>query len=360
MRIVLATPLFPPDIGGPATDAAAVSLSLTHAGMESVICTFGTVRDLPRIVRHVWYARALFRSSRGASGIVAFDTVSVGVPAMIIARLRRIPLIVRVPGDYAWEQGVQRFGVTDTLDVFQTKKYVLPVEVLRATQRLVVRSATLVLSPSDYFASVIREWGVREERVKRIYLGVPDDRGHASIPEITGKVFFSLGRLVPWKGFPLLLELLVRLPEWQLVLAGDGPDRIALQEKAHMLGVSNRVQFLGSISHEEVMSWFARADAFVYNTAWESFSFQVLEALMQGVPIITTRVGSLPELIEDGVEGVLCSYNDIEAFVRAIKSIESEPDVWNKRREAARRKAAMFSLSESANKTVETIRMVCT
>ena len=360
MRIVLATPLFPPDIGGPATDSAAVSSSLTHAGIESVICTFGTVRGLPRIVRHVWYARALFRSSRGASGIVAFDTVSVGVPAMIIARLRRIPLIVRVPGDYAWEQGVQRFGVTDTLDVFLTKKYVLPVEVLRTAQRLVVRSATLVLSPSDYFASIIRNWGVPEERVKRIYLGVPADRRHASIPETTGKVFFSLGRLVPWKGFPLLLELLVRFPEWHLVLAGDGPDRIALEERAHMLGVSNRVQFLGSISHEEVMSWFARADAFVYNTAWESFSFQVLEALMQGVPIITTRVGSLPELIEDGVEGVLCPYNDIEAFVRAIKTIESEPDVWNKRREAARRKAAMFSLSESANKTVETIRMVCT
>jgi len=359
MRILLATPLYPPDIGGPATDAAAVSAGLVREGIEPLVCSFASVRALPRIIRHLQYVLKLLSRSRGVSGIVAFDTVSVGIPAMLVATLRRIPLIVRVPGDYAWEQGVQRFSVTDTLDAFQSKRYGFRVEMLRAAQRLVTHNATLVLSPSNYFARVIEQWGIPQERIKRIYLGIPEDEVMANAPALEGKTFFSLGRFVPWKGFPLLLELLKRFPEWHLVLAGDGPDRSTLEEKASSLGVSNRIRFLGPIPHDEVMAWLARTDAFVYNTAWESFSFQVLEALSQGAAIVTTRVGSLPELVEDGVEGVLCEHDDLEAFVRAIKSIETEPALWNKRRAAAKQKAAKFSLSASASETANIIRTVC-
>lgn len=359
MRLAIATPLYPPDIGGPATDAYALATRLKKEGSDVRVVTFGSVRTLPRVVRHVRYLTQLIRESKGADAIVAFDTVSVGVPAAIVARLRRIPLLVRVPGDYAWEQGRQRFGVTDDIETFQHTRYGMKVELLRLLQRFTVRTAELALAPSDHFAGVMQTWGIPASRIRRVYLGLPDAAMSGTAPEVEGKVMFSLGRFVPWKGFPLLISILTELPDWKLVLAGDGPLRSELEAQAQSLGVADRVTFLGSISHEYVMGWLRRADAFVYNTHWESFSFQVLEAMQVGASIITTKVGSLPELITDGVEGVLLQPDDALAFIRAIQSITDESVVWEARRKAAQERSHRFSIERSTGELIDLINHLC-
>jgi glycosyltransferase involved in cell wall biosynthesis len=296
-----------------------------------------------------------------ASCIVTFDTVSVGLPALLAARLRGIPLVARVPGDYAWEQGTQRYGVGDSMADFQIKKYGVRVELLRFVQRTVVQGARLVIAPSDYFAAVVRGWGVSHSALRRIYLGLPSTASvimPSDAPD--GRILFSMGRFVPWKGFPLLLKLLVALPSWHLVLAGDGPERKRLERMADEYGVQDRVTFLGTTGNAEVLGWLRRADAFVYNTQWESFSFQVLEALASGIPVITTRVGSLPELVEDGVEGVLCEPDDLQAFIQAVESITTERAQWENRRTAAMRKSQQFTIHASATQFVKELKNICT
>lgn len=360
MKLVLATPLYPPEIGGPATDSATLATHLLAAGIPAVVCPFSTVKRAPKLVRHIRYGYRLLQEARGASGIVSFDLVSVGLPAALVARYLGIPLIVRVPGDYAWEQGRQRFGVVDSIDAFQHKRYGPAVEALRAVQRFVVKSAALVVAPSDYFKGIVLGWGVSPERLVRIYLGLDrsdEPRMPSARPE--GKTLFSVGRFVPWKGFPLILELLQALPEWRAVIAGEGPERARLEADAKRLGVAERVRFTGPLPHAEVLGWCAAADAYVLNTSFESFSFQVLEAMLMGAAIVTTAVGSLPELITDGVEGVLCTPDDLAAFRRALVSIEKEPGTWAARREAARLKAARFSLQASGEAFVRALKDVC-
>ncbi|MDR3548048.1 MAG: hypothetical protein P4M11_07255, partial [Candidatus Pacebacteria bacterium] len=134
MKLVLATPLFPPDSGGPATDAALLAKELPKHGIETVVCSFGKVRHLPSGIRHVAYAFEVWKEARRADGIVAFDTFSACLPAAWVARVLRKPLIIRVPGDFAWEQATQRFGVTDSIEVFQTKRYGFRVEMTRWLQ----------------------------------------------------------------------------------------------------------------------------------------------------------------------------------------------------------------------------------
>ena len=358
-KFVLATPLFPPDSGGPATDAVLLQTELPKYGIETVVCTFGSVRHLPSGIRHIWYAIKLFKLVKGTDGIIAFDTFSVCVPASIVSRFTGKPLIVRVPGDFVWEQARQRFGVSDTIEVFQSKRYGFRVEFLRALQKYAARSAALLVVPSDFFGRIVSHWGVQTKRVKRIYLGL-DFTEKAVMPTKIpdGNILFSLGRFVPWKGFSMLIELMPQLPGWHLVLAGDGPLRTELEAQAHTLGVAERVTLTGVIPHSEALGWFRSADAFALNTSFESFSFQILEAMESGVPVITTPVGSIPELVTNGVEGVLCAPNDKQALLETILSVKREPENWQKRTKAAQQKAQNFSIETSVRLFAEALTKI--
>jgi glycosyltransferase involved in cell wall biosynthesis len=345
MKIVIATGIFPPEIGGPATYAAILARELPKHSIKADVLPFSTVRHLPRIARHVAYTYALLKRGRGADIIFVQDTVSTGLPALVASRLLRTPLLLRVPGDYAWEQASQRFKVFDSVDDFQRKRYGLGVWVLRSIQKLVSRNADRVIVPSEYFKHIVIGWGVRPHRIDVIYNSV--EKVEPVLPaHMPPRPFMvSAGRLVKWKGFGTLVELLPRIPEWRLVIIGDGPLRESLASQARERGVAERIIFTGAISRDEVMGWYYSADAFVLNSSFESFSYQVAEALQAGVPIIATNIGSLPELVESGREGMLIAPNDLKGLEGALKSITEEPDLWRERTDAAERKAEQFSVA---------------
>lgn len=343
MKLVIATPLYPPEIGGPATHVSSLEKKLPTHGIETRIVKFSDVRHVPKFLRHVAFGIRVFREARRADAISAFDTVSVGLPSSLAAWLARKPLIVVVPGDYAWEQGYQRFGIEDSIDEFQNKRSGFAVEWLRRLQRFVVRRAIVVVAPSEYFAQVVQGWGVRPEKLRTVYLNVELENPQKPANRPEGNVLVSAGRLVPWKGFDGVIEAIRKLPEWKLVIIGDGPERKRLEALASDASLAGRVTFLGALPRAQVLGWYSVADAFVLNTSFESFSYQVVEALAIGVPVIATSIGSLPELIENGKEGILIKPNDIPVLCTAIESVRSEPDLWRQRVEAGKRKAAFFS-----------------
>src|SRR6185437_4520018 len=135
MKLLLATPLFPPDSGGPSTYAKMLVDELPKRGIEVVLVKFGDVRHLPPGIRHFAYFWKCVYHSFSADVIYALDPVSVGLPAALAAISMRKKFLVRIPGDYAWEQGRQRYGVAEELDEFQHKIYSRKVEKLRSIQR---------------------------------------------------------------------------------------------------------------------------------------------------------------------------------------------------------------------------------
>jgi glycosyltransferase involved in cell wall biosynthesis len=341
MKILLATGLFPPDIGGPATYSKLLLEKLPQRGISVSVVSFGEVRQYPRLIRHLlFFIKCLARGWR-AELMYAQDPVSVGLPALLAATLLRVPFVVRVAGDYAWEQGVQRFSVKDSIDEFQHKRYGFRVEFLRSIQQFVVRSADLVIAPSYYFRNLVSLW-TRDGKVIAIYNGIelPEPIALSREPN----TIISAGRLVPWKGFAMLIEMLHDLPEWKLVIAGEGPERKALEALALGLKVSNRVIFLGQVRRESLYEHIARSEAFVLNTSFESFSYQVVEAMALGTPVITTRVGNLPEIIRDGVDGILTSPNDRGAFLTALKRLDADPQLRAQLSKSAQERAELFSL----------------
>jgi glycosyltransferase involved in cell wall biosynthesis len=152
---------------------------------------------------------------------------------------------------------------------------------------------------------------------------------------------------------------LKELPEeWKLVIVGDGPLRKNYQQKAFDLDLSHRIQFPGILPRAEVLGWYRAADVFVLNSQQENFSFQLLEAMAAGAAIVATSIGALPELVTDGIEGVLCTPNDKSQFRKAIESIQTESELWRVRRTAALQKSKLFSAELSADAFAAALRNI--
>ena len=295
----------------------------------------------------------------------AQDPVSAGFPALCAARLARRRFMVRVAGDYAWEQATQRYGVTDSIDDFQAKLYGARVERLRRLQRFVVRHADLVITPSVYFQNLVRGWTPHPERVRVIYNGIelrevrPPETGTSIFGRSDlKKIIFSAGRLVPWKGFSILIEMMKDLPDWELRIAGSGPEREKLELGIMNYELRNRVKLLGAIPRERIFEELQKARVFALNTRFESFSYQVVEAMWAGVPVVTTNIGNLSEIIENGREGILVAPNDTAGFLNALRRLEENPSFREEIIRNAREKAKQFSVEKTVEKLLRAMKSV--
>jgi glycosyltransferase involved in cell wall biosynthesis len=138
-----------------------------------------------------------------------------------------------------------------------------------------------------------------------------------------------VGRLAPVKGLRVLIEALLARSRTgkdnlRLTIVGDGPERAALEAMAAPLGAE--VRFTGYLSQDEVAEILANADAFVLPSFAEGVPVVLMEALAAGLPVIATRITGVPELVENGVSGLLCTPGDPEALAAAIEEVAARRD----------------------------------
>lgn len=337
-KILIATGIFPPDIGGPATYSKLLADKLPERGASVEIASFGEVRHLPKLVRHTVYFFKLLLRARGCDIVYAQDPVSVGLPACLTARIMGKPFYLKIVGDYAWEQGVQRFGVADLLDEFSIRnKYSFPVRVMKQIQTRVAHHATKIIVPSKYLKRIVINWGITGDKISVIYNAFEPletlstrDELHTTLG-FSGKVIISVGRLVPWKGFEGLITVFTELykndPSLSLVIIGDGPDRQKLEQQVQNLGLNDKVIFTGRLVQHKMLEYIKASDVFVLNTSYEGFSHQLIEVLAIGTPCITTSVGGNVEIIRDRENGLLFPYNDLPKLKKSIEMILSDKEL---------------------------------
>jgi glycosyltransferase involved in cell wall biosynthesis len=165
-------------------------------------------------------------------------------------------------------------------------------------------------------------------------------------------VWLAIGRLLPQKDYPTLLEAfapLARHPA-RLLIAGRGPLLADLQEQADRLGVSSQVMFLGV--RQDIASLLAAADGFVLSSAWEGMPNVVMEALAAAKPVISTRVGGVAELVQDGKTGWLVPAREPGALSQAMHQLMSLSDAERDRMGWAGREhlSAQFGLDAMARR----------
>jgi len=326
IKILLVTGIFPPEIGGPATYSQLLKDHLPGFGFAVEVLSFGSVRHWPKGLRHWLFFRQVMNKAKGADFIFAQDTVSVGLPAALAAKILSKPLVLRVPGDYAWEQSVQRFKVGDNIDQFQNKRYGFKTEFLRRCQSWVANRACLVIAPSLYFKNLVSGWVKNPKKVMVIYNGIDWPKEKIKVKNYSSreKLIISAGRLVPWKGYAVLIKMLAQLPDWRLEIFGSGPDELYLSQLIADLNLGSRVVLMGAVAKEKLYQRAGQSRLFILNTSFESFSYQIVEMMSLGVPVIATNIGNLAEIITDQVSGILVEPDNLPQLLSAVTKIDSD------------------------------------
>ncbi|MFW5853589.1 MAG: glycosyltransferase family 4 protein [Patescibacteria group bacterium] len=357
IKILIATPLYPPEIGGPATYTKFLEEELPKNGVEVEVLKFSTVKHLPKFIRHLVYAWKVFKKLKHKDIVYAQDPVSVGFPVAIVSKLFKKKFMIRIAGDYAWEQGQQRFKIKEGIDDFQNNRKGIMVNILHQVQTWVAGQADMVITPSNYFSQLVQNWS-KKIKVKTIYNGIDVQFYNDIQPFLKSKKLITAGRLVPWKGFDELIIMMKELPDWSLVIVGNGPDEKKLKNLANQIGVINRIEFTGAVDKLKLKQLMVDSSIFILNTYFESFSFQTVEAMASGLIPIVTNIGSLPEIVEDGKNGFLFNPGDTGSVINKLIFLSKDKNLVNKMSTESKLRAKDFSISRTVDSLVSMINQI--
>ncbi len=171
-----------------------------------------------------------------------------------------------------------------------------------------------------------------------------------------------VGRLTPAKGQHLLLETLAQIKTMgrrkiRLVLVGDGPDAASLKALSQRLGITELVRFTGALNQSEVRAFYKTADAFVLPSFAEGVPVVLMEAMASGLPCLSTRIAGIPELIEDGKDGLLVPPSDIDALVKQILALADDRELRQRLGQAGRIKVAeVYDLERNVGRLAKVFR----
>ena len=340
MKVVVVSGIWPPDPGGPASHAPALAEFLHQRGHTVDVVTTADAAPVTRqypvhwisrrsAIRHVRCAFLVRRRARGADVVYATSMIR---RATIGARLARRPIVVKLVSDEVFERATRNGRYEGTLDEFQHVGGARN-RFLRTTRNAALRRAHHVFCPSAYLRDVALEWDLDPGHVSVLPNPAPSAPQLPGRDELRrelrldGRVLAFAGRLGPQKALGVALEAIAAVPDVTLVVAGDGPERAALEGQAIQLGLEGRSRFLGSLSRDDVLRLFRAADGSVLSSAWENFPHTVVEALAVGCPVIATAVGGVPEVVRDGENGLLVPPNDVASLTAAIQRYFEDDDL---------------------------------
>jgi glycosyltransferase involved in cell wall biosynthesis len=205
-------------------------------------------------------------------------------------------------------------------------------------QRLAYQLAHRVVANSSAAVERLIEEGVADGRIVHIANGIDMSRFVASAQTRPRRVITTVANLRPGKGHDVLLKaaarVVRRIPDVQFKIVGDGSERQALEQQASALRISAQVSFLGH--RDDVPDILQGSDIFAFPSFMEASPNAVIEAMAAGLPIVATRVGGIPEVIEHERSGLLVPPRDDRALAAGILRLIERPELASRVGEGAR------------------------
>jgi glycosyltransferase involved in cell wall biosynthesis len=239
-----------------------------------------------------------------------------GYYAVRAARRLRLPLVVSMQGELTM----------DAAQIYQRSA------AMRRSWRRVVAAADVVTGCSQQVVdeAVACYGDGLAPKVRVVRNGVDLEAVRAAEPFGRARPYvLGVGRLVPQKGFDVLIAAFAQLadahPDIDLVIAGEGAERAALDAQVARSGLGRRVELVGGVPAAHVFRLFRGARGFVLSSRHEPQGLVVIEAMAAGVPVLATRVGGVPETVDDGVNGLLTDV-DAGSMAAALRRLLDEPE----------------------------------
>jgi len=249
-----------------------------------------------------------------------------GVWALPLARELRVPLIVTFHG-----------ADITIRDFNQTKSR--PLDLLYIIRRkLLFKEARLCIAVSEFIRSELIKKGCPEEKILVHYIGVDVDKFRADNSLLRIPIVLFVGRLVEKKGCKYLIQAMAHvqkvMPEAELIVIGDGPLRLSLEQQAGVL--LRRYRFLGAQPPQVVQEWMNRATVFSVPSIVaesgdaEGFGIVFSEAQAMGLPVVSFATGGVSEAVAHGETGFLTTERDWKGLAEYILCLMKDPPLWQR------------------------------
>jgi glycosyltransferase involved in cell wall biosynthesis len=332
MRVALFTETFLPKIDGIVTVTCLLLDHLTKRGIETAIVAPGRgiarynqtqVIGVPNIPFPLYPEIRVGPPTPGTySALKAFrpdiahfiHPILIGIPGMLMARRIGIPSVASFHLDVARIAQHYRMG------------FVAPFTDLMT--RIVFNAADASLAPSRRILDDMQRIGVNDVRLWKRGVDAgkfnPRHRSDAMREQLSGgnpgdTLLLYVGRVSAEKQVDQLRAVLERVPGTRLAIVGDGPARA--QFERHFAGTP--AHFIGYLKGQALSEAYASADIFVFPSALETFGLVVVEAMAAGLPVVSSRVGGVRDIVQEGVTGYTFDVNDIEGMVAGVARIAS-------------------------------------
>ena len=380
-RLLIATGIFEPDIGGPASYARFLADKLS-VDLDVKVISYSSIRKYPKdkdfsfkvervwkgipwFIRHLAYFLKVFFVAKNSDIIYSLSIINGSIPSWLSAKLFKKKFYIRVAGDYAWQVAAEKGKTNLLIDDFQKADKPFWSGILYKLQASMAKKADLVIVPSDYLKQLVEGWGIKPDKIKVIFNSVDFEPLSISKEDartklgIHGNIILSVGRLAPWKGFKMLIKVMPKLTEisqfLRVVIVGSGPDKKNLEMMIRNLGLDKKVYLVGAKSRDDLKLYFAAADMFVLNSGYEGFSHQILESMAAGVPVIASAVMGNREIIHQGENGFMFKYNDEFNLIEAIRTLHQDNELKEQFIKEGKKTAEFFSLEKMITETREVL-----
>jgi glycosyltransferase involved in cell wall biosynthesis len=315
MKILIATGIFKPELGGPATYAAELGKRLHSAGHKVSVITYsdkpmfdldlGYQFPIIRIVRvpsklknYLRYLWAVFQLMKNADVIYTLDWFSAGLPVMIAAFLRRKKYIVRVGGGYIWEKYLSQNRPPVTLREFYERGIYKEYKVMYFIILFVLRRAQhVVFNTDDQRELYEKYYGLSPKKTSSIYNPVPESKFGALIHTYKAayanrdKEIVFAGRFIKMKNVESVIKAFAKIKDtsFNLLLIGEGPTEPELRKLVADLDLASRVTFHPPMSQTELYRRIVNC-YYVILPSWTDISpNQIYECLSLGIPFLVTK-----------------------------------------------------------------------
>lgn len=337
-RVLIATPMLPPDVGGPGAYAERLAGELAQRGRHvSVLCYASAPAErlpgvaaqvsvplrMPAPLRMLRFGVAAWRMLRSCDIALAFDPVAVGRPLAIACRMRGRPFVIRVEGDALWERYVERTGEELILQKFSGQLPRLRLTVRerawrRMSRKVFLRARRIVFS--SRWRKEIFKLGNPLRLDQEAIIAAPYPRQGQRAGE-RDRTFVFAGRLVRVKNLRRLIRAFAAAApaDMRLEFIGDGPERKNLESGIQNLGLNGRVFIRPPLAPTALRERITRAHAFVLPSLSDVSPNVILDCIAVGTPFLLTGETGFYEIFKDiGVFVDPLDEDDIAAKLRML------------------------------------------
>lgn len=353
IKILIATGIFPPDIGGPATYCEKLLNELPKHGFDVTLITYADKipkteekniirisRDQNIFLRYLKYFWQCYKLTKNVDVVYAHDLISVGIPCAIVRLLRlKLKLIIRLGGDFLWEKAYNNAWTNKPLSQYYLEKKNIREKLYLSIFRFVMLCCDKIIFSTEWQKTIyLKTFKIANNKIIVIQNPLPNknnqSKGSTTVVS-KPKTLLYAGRLIKLKNIPILIEAMQKIPDMHLKIIGDGPEKNNLKNLIDKRNLSGRITVLHAISHDKLAQEIINSYLVVIPSITDISPNLAMEALGAHKPVLLTLECGFYNVFKDLIFFNPASINDLqekiiylndpvnyETYLKKIKQID--------------------------------------